>query len=187
MIDRAAREELANKLKGLIEGRAKTSAFSDLDLLQSEDRGVAVIWEFGFGLYSDEVGPSRLTGRYAVGEDTRRIAEFCVLFLTTELPYEWPPWFRSPTPYGLEMLGCFALFGLPLAVLALVALLNGEIKGAAALAVIPVLTGGVGTHWLLTRHSRAEEERAFWAAGDREVWPFLRRADYDAARRKQPL
>jgi hypothetical protein len=188
VIDRARRDKLAAELTALIDGEMTNDDFD----LASPDAGADVavlrIWEFGNCLYSSDLPWSyRLAGQFAVPPDVREEAGRCVLFLQTDLPYEWPKWFRTQTAYGLESLGCFALFGVPLAALALFALWKGQFQAAAMFGMLPLLSGGVGTHWLLTRRARAEEERHFWARGDKDVWPFLRRAEYYDARRKQPL
>jgi hypothetical protein len=186
VIDRVGRDRLAEALSQLILGQITNDEFNEAMPDESDDPALKEVWDFGWSLYSD-THAYRLTGWNSPSAEALGWANRAIIFLRADLPYEWPPWFRGPTPYGMEMLGCFALLGLPLGALAVVSLAEGDLKLAAELAVIPLATGAVAAQWLLTRNARAEEERRFWASGDRDVWPFLRRADYDAARRKQPL
>lgn len=182
MVDRAARDKLADDLTALIDGRMKTGKFTALGLEDASDHALVEAWRFGWALYSDDVGPSRLSGRHAVKAADREIAERCVLFLKTDLAYAWPPFFRGTTPYGGASLGCFVVFGLPSAALSVMALERGELKAAVLLAGVPIMAGSIGFRWQFTRRARQEEECRFWASGDRDVWPLLRRAEFEAAR-----
>ncbi len=186
VIDRAARDKLAEGLHNLVTGQITNDDFEDARPEETGDPAVAAIWEFGSGLYSD-THAYRLTGWNSPSAEALGWANRAILFLRTDLPYEWPPSFRGQFVGGPALLACFAVLGVPLGVLAVGLLGVGEWVAAAATAIIPLFTGSFLTLWLLTRDARAEEERCFWATGERDVWPFVRRADFDDARRKQPL
>ncbi len=141
MIDRAARDRFAEALRHLVSGQITNDEFEDRLLLRSNDPAVkAVFWNAAWLLY-DDLKEYRLVGRYRLPRETRRATARWILFLKSDLPYEWTR--------GLW------LFRFPGYVVNLVTL---GIAGAIA-------------------------ARRVKRSGDFEVWPFKRRADYEAALR----
>lgn len=137
-IDRAGRDRLSEALRHFLSGQITNFTFIERAPFQSADRAVREIDNAVWGLY-DDMRQHRLTGRDAPSAQHKEAAARCVLFLQTDLQWEWPV-----KSFG-ETLVAF---------------------------VTDLLTLG-----LLRSHRRRQYE----AAGDFSVWPFVRRADYDAA------
>jgi hypothetical protein len=175
---------LSSYLHRLISGETTNDEFDDAYYQRwhdSKDSAVAEISGFGYGLYSsDLILPYRLKGRYAVPDNSREIAQRALLFLETDLEYERPVNCKGVLPYWcLWGPGCYLFLGL---ILLLVAFAQGGFQG--------VFFGGVGLaavswtfHWLLSRGSRAKDWDQYSESGDFQVWPFLRRCDFDKAER----
>ena len=90
MIDRAAREQLALRLRRLASGRLSTARFDDARVLDARDEALIALPDAGWGLYDDCLS-YRLRGRHALSREVRAAIGRCVLFLKCGLPYEWPP------------------------------------------------------------------------------------------------
>jgi hypothetical protein len=91
MVDRAQRDRLAKAIRrlaaGLITNRefeAATTAFGS-----SADRAVRSVHRVAWTLY-DDLHEHRLEGAYALGRIERRQLARWVLFLRSDLEYEWP-------------------------------------------------------------------------------------------------
>jgi hypothetical protein len=179
MVDPKARAELAAALANLVERRMTNDEFGDLyseRWVESADRAVTSIADFGDSLYTDAM-TYRLEGVHAVADETRRIAERCVLFLGTSREYGWP----DRPAMGLQSaVGGLTLFLLlPLGVVLLIA--------AAILWTADLLLAGLaelGLCLLLWKWSRNDDTpawREYWSHGEREAWPFLCLADHEQA------
>jgi hypothetical protein len=70
------------------------SAFDIQRLDVAEDEALVAIGDAGWGLY-DDFGAYRLRGRRALGKQALEAVARCVVFLDSDLPYEWAP--RRPT------------------------------------------------------------------------------------------
>jgi hypothetical protein len=178
VVDRAARAKLAEELRLLIAGEMTNDQFDDAKPEHCSDLGVIGCWEFGYSLYSsDLLFPYRLRGRHAASPEAREVADRAVLFLKSDLEYEWPkerggvePFFGMWTPgfhlgLGLVML-CFACLA--------------ESWWYAGLALVGFI---YPIHWMITRTTREEAARKFHESGEVDVWPFIRRDDLAAALR----
>jgi hypothetical protein len=196
MVDVAERARLRTALAQLIDGAMWTDDFTYIysEMRNSADVGVAEIGLFGWGLYSDDWN-RRLIGDNALDPDTRRIAERCLQFLETDLEFLWPRMvdhsFRSALTQLLAALA--GAIGILLGLMALVnaagiAAGSGRGMDAAVLALVGMsfIAFGSGIIWAGYRFDRRQREREleeYKRAGDWQVWPFLKSADYHGSPR----
>lgn len=66
MVDRPARDKLANDFSLLISGEMTNDQFDEAEPKDGEAPGVVAVWKFGYSLYSSDL-PYRLKGRHACG------------------------------------------------------------------------------------------------------------------------
>lgn len=90
MIDRTKRNQLAQALRNLLSGRIDNLAFDDLDgkslVTITEDRALFEIFYYVWGHYDDfRSHPLDLTDGQRL--DFKR----CIVFLHSDVEYEWPP------------------------------------------------------------------------------------------------
>src|SRR4051794_20846812 len=90
MIDRNARRELAELLMHLTSGRMTNFRFEDSLTFRSLDPAIHQICRQGaWGLYSD-LKEYRLSGKYRLGSAAKHEVARRILFLQTDLDYQWP-------------------------------------------------------------------------------------------------
>jgi hypothetical protein len=90
MIDRAGRDQVALLIRRLASGQAATDHYEDVFWdLKSEDAGVQAVLHAGWTTYGDW-SPKRFRGPHALTPQTMAAVARCVLFLKSDLPYEWP-------------------------------------------------------------------------------------------------
>lgn len=186
MIEPSLRKQLSQDLRRLITGRMTNDEFDEVyydNYETSADSAVSQIAGFGYCQYSSGLlFPIRLRGRHAVDKETRCTAARAVLFLRSGLKYEWPV---SP---DREFAETFLAIGLPLGfVLSLLCIplaFSEPLVGVFVLLAIlgPVLLIGASIIAFRLRREVSEDQRLFDESGDLEVWPFLRREDFDQAR-----
>lgn len=92
-VDRAARNQLSQGIRWLAAGTIDTGDFEDRfghSAARARDPGVrAIFWQGAWVLYSDfERTPLR--GMRRLSRDTRRAIARWIIFLDSDLPYEWP-------------------------------------------------------------------------------------------------
>jgi hypothetical protein len=90
VIDRAARDHLSLHLRRLAAGRLTNADFDSVRLDHAPDPALVAIGDAGWQLY-DDFFVYRLRGRRALTHETLSAVARCVLFLDTDLAYEWPP------------------------------------------------------------------------------------------------
>jgi hypothetical protein len=90
MIDREARNRLAEGIRHLMAGVTTNDEFEDRSLSRSMDPAIHAVFAGGPWFLYHDIMPHRLRGQYRVGPSVRREAARWVLFLKTNLPYEWP-------------------------------------------------------------------------------------------------
>lgn len=93
-IDTKARRAMAALIRHLVSGTITNDEFEDRlprPLRSSEDGAVVALYEHAWCLYNDTF-EHRLTGKWRVSDEGRRIVARWILFLHTDLPYEWPAW-----------------------------------------------------------------------------------------------
>ncbi|ABI59616.1 hypothetical protein [Nitrosomonas eutropha] len=112
MIDREARDRFAQAIRALVAGTITNDQFEDIRLpsLNTADPAIAAIYQEGaWHLYSD-LEEHRLRGKHALSpKDKSHVARW-VLFLKTDLPYEWPE-LRGMRFFALGLANLFT-FGL---------------------------------------------------------------------------
>jgi hypothetical protein len=183
-VDRKARHELAESLGLLVSGQMTNDQFDDryyAEWLNSEDETVREIAEFGYSLYSSDVGTYRLRGWNAASQDAKQAAERAMLFLRSDREYNWP---RSPanTVANLAAMPWINL-GIPLLVVTLLfTILGCFIKdfpwGFMLLlwaAVVVIVAAAV-----FASRGRARSYEEWCKSGDIDAWPFLRRSELEA-------
>src|SRR6516165_10591965 len=92
MVDREARNELASSLRSLVDGELSNDEFDDLYYerwVNNDDAAVRAIAEFGYSLYSSDVGRYRMRGWNAVSGEVKDTASRAVIFLETDADYAW--------------------------------------------------------------------------------------------------
>ena len=185
MIDRQARDLTAELIRHLVSGQITTDQFEDR-LPNSADRAIQEVYSSGpYLLYSDD-DEHKLVGDDAVPREAIPDVARWILFLKSDLEYEWP---------GKEASGLGALvIVLSIAVLAVMPV------GALLLTVIAPRSGS-GAQWqlllwclltlgclgavqtLLERRSANRHRLALESCGgEQEVWPFFRSPDFARAR-----
>jgi hypothetical protein len=138
------RHRLREALRHLLSGQITNFDFDERTCFQSRDRAVREIASAVWGLY-DDLREHRLVGGDKPTATQKDAATRCILFLQTELAWEWP------VPSAAQI---------------------------AASLLLDVATLGA---------LRARRRRRYESAGDFSVWPFFRRADYEAALRNPRL
>lgn len=181
VVMRAKRDELALALRRLVIGRMTNDDFDDRyseKWYRCEGAAVSEVADFGWSLYSD-FPTYKLKGRHAVPPEDREIASRAILFLQTDLDYQWPKNVKGVVPFfSLWGPGCFLFCGLILLLLAAFSTGWNAVMFAVMgfLAIIPLF------HWLATRRGRQEELEEFCSGGDCDIWPFNRREDFSKAK-----
>jgi hypothetical protein len=90
MIDRHSRDKMVLLLRQLATGRITNDEFEDRQPLSSQDPAMAEVFYRGAsGFYSD-LDEYRLAGRHRMSRSERREMARFILFLKSDLEYEWP-------------------------------------------------------------------------------------------------
>jgi hypothetical protein len=139
MIDRHARDIAAEALLEFMEGSISNDEYERRLPRNKDDPALWAVHEQIWLSYSD-LKEHTLTGKHALTEEGGAVFERCILFLRSDLEFQWPP---------------------P--------------KIRLGYAILRLL----GFGWLLKR--REAEEMSI---GDMEVWPFLKKAEYEEAARQ---
>ncbi len=141
MIDRRARNIAANAIRDFMEGTISNREYERRYPRSKDDHALWEIYVQMWFLYSD-LKEHTLTGEYALKEESRSFLDRCILFLKSDLDFQWPrqkfrPW------YGL-----FRIIGL------------GR---------------------FIDRLERKEMN-----IGDVDVWPFLKKTEYEEVANCRP-
>jgi len=201
MVDRSARDQLAELVRHLVAGTMRTDDFADeaQQLAErSDDPGVRAVYATADSLY-DDLDPFfsfRLRGRYRVTPKVRRQMAIAALFLYSDTEYEWPLETDYPSvfPDQLLMLACAGFIIAAMFLLTLgCALFIGwrpPVSGVLLLAGGACIVAAVRVYHY--SHRLAARRHAAWEntqrrIGDYDVWPFIRCADFDEARKHPRL
>jgi hypothetical protein len=141
VIDRRARNIAANAIRDFMEGTISNREYERRYPRSKDDHALWEIYVQMWFLYSD-LKEHTLTGEYALKEESRSFLDRCILFLKSDLDFQWPrqkfrPW------YGL-----FRIIGL------------GR---------------------FIDRLERKEMN-----IGDVDVWPFLKKTEYEEVANCRP-
>lgn len=95
-IDRQIRDRYAELLRHFAAGRLTNDQYEDASdwCLESPDPALRALWRAMWST-CDDLHEHRLTGEYELSRDGRATVARMVLFLRSDLPYEWPTAFRS--------------------------------------------------------------------------------------------
>ena len=179
-VDPEKRALLAKALSDLIEGRITNTQFIDASRAwESADPAVRAIGEHFSELCFDE-REYRFAGDDALGVNARSFADRCRLFLQTDQAYEWPE-APSTTAHALAT-GAAIFLLLPLGLVLLIAAAVLATPALALAGLVCLALSGL-LLWSWSRREDTPARRAYWASGDRDAWPFLRRADYHQAQK----
>jgi len=108
MIDRPTRDRLAEGLRQFAAGRSWSEDFEQhcvLPGMKSHDPAAREIAWAAWSLY-DDFSDTRLVGRYRLSRESRRAIARWIMFLRSEMTYEWrsyPRW-RALTLLPLDLL-----------------------------------------------------------------------------------
>jgi len=95
LIDRASRDSLAQLARHFVAGRITNDELEGR-LPDSGDPAIHEIWWNAlWGLY-DDLHEHRLVGRYYIPKESRTDLARCILFLKTDLEYEWTAYPPEP-------------------------------------------------------------------------------------------
>jgi|SRR6185312_2446578 len=173
MIDRERRKRLAYHMRQLSVGSVSNDGFES-DILddvtygwlpeqyyrstyaRTDDPVIVPILEVCWGLY-DDTRHHHLVGSDRLSPESLKIIAHCILFLHTDLEYEWPAFdTRSP-------IFSFSLVDFLICLLTL------------------------GQNFRTKRKAQYLAYEAFKKTGDFDYWPFYRKSDYDNHLTKQPF
>jgi len=107
LVDRDDRKQLASALRKLATGKLTNFAFEDLVPFRTQDAGVRAVADHAWYLYSD-LHEHELRGEAALTREGRREVARWLLFLDTDVEYEWPDmrWARAAlVPFNVLSLG----------------------------------------------------------------------------------
>jgi hypothetical protein len=169
MINRCERDNLANQLRRLLEGEISNDAFIASPPSSDDDPALLSIWSF-ITDYCEDVLPYRFRGMRAPSSEMTATVDRCVLFLQSDLEYEWPVFPSDGFPYYLLAVTCLVLS---------VIMGFGSKQWCIAMSMLALSTVLFVFFWLYRRTVQRKREQSFWSHGDRQVWPFLRQADYE--------
>jgi hypothetical protein len=90
-VNRESRNRFAELLRHFAAGRLTNDEYEDATtaLMRSEDLALRELWWAVWHTY-DDLHEHRLTGKYKLPPEGRTIVARMVLFLHSDLPYEWP-------------------------------------------------------------------------------------------------
>lgn len=92
MIDRQARDALAQQIRRFVEGFSDNMEFDDAALkIKTRDRGVIEIYAGMWQTYDDFMR-HKLAGRFALTEEQTATVKRAIVFLNSDYEYTWPKW-----------------------------------------------------------------------------------------------
>lgn len=92
MIDRSARDRAIACIRAFLAGKLTERELHGLYPKTSTDRAVTAIYGNGVNLLESGTGRALLADEKRQSQDVRRQAARWILFLKSDLEYEWPQW-----------------------------------------------------------------------------------------------
>jgi len=177
MIDKERRKKLAYHLRQLSVGQITNGGFENgimkdvtdgwrpeqyyrAKTAKYDDAAIVPMLETCWSLY-DDTRQHKLVGRDKLHDESLKTIARCILFLRSDLEYEWPHFYMLNPIFKFSILKTFILLA------------------------INILTLG---RWM--RQYRKKEVAAFEEfkkLGDFEYWPFFRKIDYEMQLSRQPF
>ena len=98
-VDRKARRLYAQLIRRFLANEITNREYEDgVPDTHEDDQGIWQIYDELWAFY-DDIGTHKLEGKHALDQEGRELFERCILFLESDLEYEWPK--RNP-------LGCIS-------------------------------------------------------------------------------
>jgi hypothetical protein len=192
MVDRVARRRLAELLRHVLAGQISKDEFlfeaEDLMAASGDDALCAVFAAVG-SLYTDESALWNVHFRdsFRLPAKVRRRLNIAALFLYSDAEHQWPP---SAGPRGMYV-DCLLACTCGASILAgLIFLAVSAFSSWFAVVGVGCVAAAVWLYRLsqeLAKRSVARWEAEQARYGDFDVWPFLRQADFEEAKRYPPL
>ncbi|WP_428740105.1 hypothetical protein, partial [Sulfurimonas sp.] len=109
MVDLSTRTEFAEQIRHLVSGQISNDEFEDR-LPESKDKAIReIFWNGVWGLY-DDLKEHKLRGPFRIDKKYRGDIARWILFLKSDLEYEWPPY--PPKPQIINILLSIATLGI---------------------------------------------------------------------------
>lgn len=172
-----ARLMMSRLMRAFAAGQMTNDEFEDAALaLCGRDAAVNAACEFAWFYYCD-MRTHRLTGKWRLGRDARRLWALWVLLLRTEAPVRE----GMELSFASSCVGCLVMSGL---ILAVASTLPGTAGMFATLVVAAVLVAGAwhGAAWFI-RHVKGRHTEGDNSMNPLCLSPFRNEADEQAARR----
>jgi hypothetical protein len=190
MVDRNTRDQLTELVRHFGSGQITTDYFAMAGgklVEATQDYGVGAVYAWAEGLHSDALWPIRLRGAFRLTAEDRRRLTIAILFLYSDMEYEWPP--SGPKGAWTDFLlayacGAFIFAGLMLFVLSLLSVwcMLGAIASLFAAIYVYKLS-----HRLVARNEATWKAEQAEAGRDWDIWPFLKHDDFEEAKRQPRL
>lgn len=189
MVDCNLRTRLAQDARQLVTGQITNDQFDDAyqeHYLQFDDPAVCEIATFCRSLYSD-THCYRLTGRRAVGKETKQVIARAVLFLRSGQEYGWPimpfnPWLDIVWTYGVCPGGLIGIALLIISIMCALFLRNDTYFIATLFVVSFAILSATALMWKTISAECENNRREYERQGDYSVWPFLDSRQLSVAR-----
>ncbi len=92
MIDRKARNKLAEEIRHFMGCFTDNFEYDDAVFdIDSDDRGVIEVRQQVWVTY-DDLRQHKMEGKWALPDDQMVIIKRCIVFLKSDIEYEWPKW-----------------------------------------------------------------------------------------------
>jgi hypothetical protein len=190
MVDRNTRDQLAELVRHFGVGQINTDYFAMAGGKLAEatqDDGVGAVYAWAEGLHSDALWPIRLRGAFRLTAEDRRRLTIAILFLYSDMEYEWPPsglkgaWTDFLLAYAC---GVFIFAGIMLFVLSMLSIwcMLGALASLAAAVYLYRLS-----RRLVARYEADLKAEQLEVGRDWDIWPFLNHDDFEAAKRQPRL
>lgn len=172
MVDRRGRNILLVWFKRLVDENIPYDGFLCPAPRGSPDKSLIELWEFGEAICS-RIWPMRIKFAHLT-EEQRQIIWRVILFLKTDLEFEWPnfpAYDYTPVLFGIilamtGLLGCQSISNVVISISFMLCFIG----------FLFIAAGG-----LKSQLNYKRQEKKFYQSGHSKVWPFFRTTDYENA------